>query len=308
MDRRDLLKGAAAASLIGSFFGPQAMASSELTLDARLEHLERHTGLMAARSPSPLITRGLRAAGLSETSFSDILAGLLFARVFKECSGEEQKDARWMPVMERIVPRFTESLAALMERTQVQSDSRAVRRMLRRPNKLARIVNHGLLGKTTARDQELRQALGALAAEPNPLGDLYQGFDAAAEAAGTTRVALAVPTSQAVADQESGAAEGETERAPVQKHKLLVGVLLLLGAPLVLIAGIYGAAIGLMGGVAAIAVLGFALCLAAVVMVIFGIVYIVKGIIEMRRSAVEAEELSDRDLLLLGDVEDLLAA
>ena len=304
MDRRELLKGAAATSLVGSFFSPQAMASSELSLDERLEHLEHHAGLLAGRCPSPLLTRGLRAAGLSETSFSDILAGLLFARVFKECSEEEQQDARWMPVMERIVPRFTESLAALMERTQAQSDSRAVRRMLRRPNKLARIVNHGLLGKTTARDQELRQALGALAAEPNPLGDLYEGFDAAAEAAGTTRVALAVPMAQAETDLESGA---ETERSPMQ-NKLLVGVLLLLGAPLVLIAGIYGAAIGLMGGVGILAVLGFALCLAAAVMAILGIVYIVKGIIEMRRSSMEAEELSDLDLLLLGDVEDLLAA
>ena len=315
MDRRELLKSATAASLVGSLFGSEALASSELPLQERLLHLEEHTGLLAARAPAPLLTRGLRAAGLPLTTFSDILSGLLFAHVFKECTEQEQQDDRWLPVMERIVPRFTESLAALMERMETRADSRAVRRMLRRPNKLARIVNSGLTGEIrTRRERELRQALGALASEPNPLGDLYAGFDAAAQAAGTSRQALALPhpvplaqsaqSTQSTADQDE--AKERPERSEADRKRLKTGLLILLGAPLAAGLGI-ALVFAAISSVAALAVLGFALCVAAVVMLVVGIVFIIQALLGKGERA-ESEELSDAELLLVADVEYLLAA
>ena len=308
MDRRELLKTATAASLVGSLFGPEALASSELLLEERLLHLEEHTGLLAARAPAPLLTRGLRAAGLPLSTFSDILSGLLFARVFKECTEQEQQDARWLPVMERIVPRFTESLGALMERMETRADSRAVRRMLRRPNKLARIVNSGLTGKTTARERELRQAMGALAAEPDPLGDLYQGFDAAAQAAGTTRQALAVPSAQSTGGSANAVGADNERLAPQDKKKLLAGLLLLLGAPLVFGLGLVVGYLGFMGFGVVIGAMGIGLCVLAVVMAVIGIVYIVKALLGAKQRADELEQMSDADVLLAADVEYLLAA
>ena len=309
MDRRELLKGVSAASVVGGLFGPQAFASSELSLEERLALLEQHTRPGAACFPSPLVHRGLASLGLSETTLSDILSGLLFATVFKECSEQEQQDARWLPVMERIVPRFTESLAALMERMEGRTDSRAVRRMLRRPNKLARVVNGALIGKPRSRVRELRQAMGALASEPSSLEDLYEGMELAAQAAGTTTLAL-VPSSAAAEDLEPGSEEEKEGRLNSKQKKLLIGLLLLLGSPLVLALGLF---VGILGGIATgsglgLTVLAVALCVVTVIMVISAIVLVVQVVTEERASSEEPEELSDTDLLLLGDVEDLLAA
>jgi hypothetical protein len=297
MDRRELLKGAAAATLVSSLFGRDAQASAELTLDARLAHLEEHLSLIPANAPSELLNRGMRASGLSEKTFSHILSGLLFAQVFKECSEEEQRDPRWRPVMDRIVPRFTESLAALMGHMEGRADSRVVRRMLRRPNKLARVVNHGLLGRRTSRrEREIRQAMGALAAESNPLAELYESFDAAALSVGSTRQALASPSSQSA---EPGAGAGGKE-----KKKLVIGLLLLLGSPLVLVLGVA------IGWSTSALLLGFAVCLAAVIIAVVGVVFIVQAVVlYIRTNRSEGpDEMTDTDVLLAADVEYLLAA
>jgi hypothetical protein len=311
MDRRELLKGGTAASLVGSLFGPEALASSELPLEERLVQLEEHTELLGSRPPAPLLVRGLRAAGLSERTFSNILSGLLFARVFKDCSELEQKDARWLSIIERIVPRFTESLAGLMQLTEGREDTRAVRRMLRRPNKLTRIVNHGLLGKTSGRDRELRQAMAGLTSEPNPLADLSVGMDTAAQELGTTRQALAQPHSadeDAASEGQDGSSVSEDsgERDKVAVGLRLLGVAAICAAvgllPLVLTFTVASSLWGL-------SILGIPLCIAAFVLLIKGIVFIIQGRNEERRTSEELEqEMSDLDLLLLGDVEDLLAA
>ena len=307
MDRRELLKGVSAASVVGSLFGPEALASAELPLGERLVHLEEHTELLGSRPPAPLLIRGLRAAGLSERTFSNILSGLLLARVFKECSEEEQQDARWRPVMERIVPRFTESLAALMERMEGRTETRVVRRMLRRPNKLARIVNTGLTGEVkTRRERELRQAMAGLSLEPNALGELYEGFDAAAQSVGTTRQAVAQPALRSV-DEEDSPQDEQREQWELAR-KLQTGLLLLLGAPLALGLGLVMGFSGVGGSGVIVIALGLALCLLALIMLIAGIVILIQWWIAKRKGRQELEELSDADLLLLGDIEELLAA
>jgi hypothetical protein len=262
-----------------------------------LAHLEEHLSLIPGKAPSELLNRGLRASGLSEKTFAHILSGLLFAQVFKECSEEEQQDARWLPVIHRIVPRFTESLAALMGHMEGRADSRVVRRMLRRPNKLARIVNHGLLGRSkTRRDREIRQAMGALSAEPNPLGDLYEGFDVAAQSAGTSRE-----------DRVASSELEEGEAGDREMKRVIVGLLLLLGSPFVLALGIV---LGVSAGTSVAMGVAVAICLGAAVMAIVGVVLILQVIIWLVREGREAEpdEMSDTDVLLTADVEDLLAA
>jgi hypothetical protein len=310
MDRRELLKGAAAATVVSSLLGWDAQAAAELTLDARLTLLEEHLSRIPASAPSELLNRGLRAAGLSEKTFSHILSGLLFAQVFKECSEEEQRDTRWLAVMDRIVPRFTESLAALMGHMEGRIDTRAVRRILRRPNKLARIVNHGLLGRSkTPRERELRQAMGALAAEPNPLGDLYEGFDAAAQSVGSTRQAVAAPARQSA---DPGAEPVDEKQK--KKNKLVIGLALLLGSPAVMALGfvVFISA----AGPGPLAILGLGLCLASLVIAVVGVVFILyvitQVLIEKRRERPDddddPDEMSDTDVLLAADVEYLLAA
>jgi hypothetical protein len=296
---------------VGSLFAPQALASTEQSLEERLLQLEQHTGLLAERAPAPLLTRGLRRAGLSEATFSNILSGLLFARVFKECCEQEQQDPRWLPLMERIVPRFTESLAALMEHMEGRTETRAVRRMLRRPNKLTRIVNHGLLGKTSGRDRELRQAMAGLASEPNSVADLYAGLDAAALEVGTTRQALARPSSadeNATSEAQPGSSASEDK---AERDKFAVGLRLLRVAAICAAVGLtpifLAVFVGIQGALF-ISPLGIPLCFAAYVLLIIGIVFIILSLNEEGElGEEEPEQMSDVDLLLLGDVEDLLA-
>ncbi len=316
MKRRSLLQGAAA-SLVTGLVGADALAAPTRSFEERLARLEDHLDRIEARRPAGLLKRGLREAGLSSTLFADILGGLLFAQVFKACTEDEQRDARWGAVIERAVPRFTSSLAALMNWMETRRDNRALRRALRRPNKTARIVERGLFRKhTPERERALRRGLAEMATlDEDSWDQTYADFDATAHAVGTDRAALSLVANKGKKDNTQKENDQKKEE---YKQKLLVGLLLLLGSPLVFGLGVLTVALGLEVAVMALGIaiiaVGVAMCIAALVMFIAGIVMIIQGFVLMARAssaqAIEGdgEALDENDLALLGDVERLLAA
>ena len=201
MKRRDFLQGSAATAMVGGLAGLsttslEALASDSEPLDVRIERLREHIQLLRGRAPASILARGMAKQGFPPKMFANILAGLLVARVYKSSSEAEQEDPRWRPVLEDTMAPFTEGMALLLNWLESTGSNRAGRRMLRRPNRLARVLQRSLAGQgTTRREADLRQVTGAMAAASRDR-DLYQeaifSFDEVAEAAETNRMELSM--------------------------------------------------------------------------------------------------------------------
>ena len=311
MKRRGFLQGSAATAMVGGLAGLsatslEALASDSEPLDVRIERLREHIQLLRGRAPASILARGMAKQGFPPKMFANILAGLLVARVLKSSSEAEQEDPRWRPVLEDTMAPFTEGMALLLNWLESTGSNRAGRRMLRRPNRLARVLQRSLAGKQTPqREAELRQVTGAMAAAARDR-DLYQeaifSFDEVAEAAETNRMELSM-TSLKVEDDEK---------------KLLIGLLLLLGGVTCYYIGLF--AIG--GGIVTLldsnllgiplVVLGIPFCIAAVVMLVNGVTLVIQGIkykFSKHRDGIDsAANLTENELALLEDIEALLAA
>ena len=293
MKRREFLQSTG--GLLAGLVGPVSFASSERPFSERLELLREHISRLESRRPSRLLKRGLAATGLKAGLFTDLLAGLLFAREYKASSEEEQQDERWIPLMEAVVPRFTESLAALMNWMETRRDERTLRRLMRRPNRVAAIVSGSLFRKRTPqREQELRKAMAEMSSFDTDIWDqMYTDVDILAAEVGTTRTQLADDSS----DEKT------------RKQKLVTGLLLLFGGALVGVVGIFVTAAGIFSS-AVLTVIGVLICIAAAIMMVAGIVYIIMAIVDRPdiSAASEEEALDEDDLALLTEVQLLCAA
>ena len=308
MKRRDFLQGSAATAMVGGLAGLsatslEALASDSEPLDVRIERLREHIQLLRGRAPASILARGMAKQGFPPKMFANILAGLLVARVLKSSSEAEQEDPRWRPVLEDTMAPFTEGMALLLNWLESTGSNRAGRRMLRRPNRLARVLQRSLAGKQTPqREAELRQVTGAMAAASRDR-DLYQeaifSFDEVAEAAETNRMELSIASLKVENDEK----------------KLMIGLLLLLGVVPTFFIGVFVfvAGIGTWEPVAiSLAVLGLSLCIVAAIMLVYGIILVIQGIIYKSSKKGDASqpepELNENELALVEDIEALLAA
>lgn len=315
MDRRSFLQGINATALLGGILAIPGLASeaeaAEQPLEERLERLERHIHLLRGRPPAPIVERGLHVAKLPPTLLQDLLVGLLVAQTFKSATEAEQQDPRWEPFLKESAPRYAVALAHLLEFTQSRTDSRSLRRLKRRPNKVARITQLAIAGKTTPeRNEELRQALGAVAAsnDVDPYQDMSAAFDEAL--AFGEEEGLAPYTRQRFLKRTL-----DPDNDP--RRELKVGLLLMLGGPLVFTLG-FATTLVVAGFPEVIGIplliLTLSLCVVGVLMFIFGIVLVISAAVhaiqQRPRGAADLlpEPLAPEDQLLLEEIDLLLAA
>lgn len=296
MQRRDFLQAGAASLLIPALTG-QAHAAQPADLDERLLLLQDHVARLQTRQPSPVVAEGLEREGMAPGLLSNILAGLLVADSFKAATPAEQEDPRWAEVMGETLAVFTRDMATLLTwLEQRPALTRVQRRLLRRPNKLARAVELGLVGKRSeGRRRELRRGLAAMSsfADEDLLGDSVRDFDAVAEANETSRFALA---------QHPQTPE---EANRLFAKRLLIGVLLLLAVVPVFFVGVFlvASAVDISP---LLAIPGVLFCLAALACLVLGVVFLIWAVVGIVRYSIEGDDEVDAELM--ATVEDLMVA
>jgi len=262
MERRDFLTGGLALGLVPALTG-EALAARTRPLGERLENLDVQLHKLATRDPAPRLRRGMSQTGLRPRVFQNVLAGLLVAEVYNASTPQEQADPRWRTRLEGPTIRFTRDLAALMTwyegRRGDREARRLERRMLRRPNRMARVIELSLAGKTTDRNRELRRAMAGVsaAADDGFVEDAIDSFDGAAAKLGTTRAQLAG------APANAGEGKEEQDYKRTRQDQISMGAFLFFGGAAALGLGIM---IGSTLGGAAIA-----LCLIGVILMVLGL-------------------------------------